>query len=95
MEIPIPAHFYLISEAAYYTVSSRKHNDVAIPNTSGEAADVLFGLGWGYAGWNMYSGVGFGLLEESHTSFDVERGAGDVQYRLGLSYKLKPSKPMR
>jgi len=93
VEIPIKFNFNLLTELAYYNVASQSINGVKVKGTDGEAMDALVGLTWAWGGWNIGTGVGFGLLEESHTSFDLERGAGDVYYQFSLYYKLKPRPP--
>jgi len=92
-EIPIHWHIALLAEGAYYSVQEQTVAGVSQEGSKGTAADALVGLTWTYAGWNIGSGVAFGLLDESHTSFDLERGAGDYQLRFRVSYRLKPRKP--
>jgi hypothetical protein len=93
MQIPIPAHFAILTELAYYHVQREELNSVLVPDSAGQAMDALVGLSWDYNSWYLTGGVAFGLLDESHTSFDMERGAGDMMYRLRLGYKLFPHKP--
>ncbi len=92
-EIPIHWHIALLTEAAYYAVGKQRVAGLPEAKSNGTAADALVGLTWTYAGWNIGSGVAFGLLDESHTSFNLERGAGDYELRFRLSYRLKPRKP--
>ena len=87
---PLPANFSLLNELAYYSFEQQKIGSSATPNSAGEALDALVGLSWDYKGWNLGGGVSFGLLDERHTSFAIERGAGDVTYHLRIGYKLVP-----
>ncbi len=93
LEVPLIFHFSLLGEAAYYKFERTSIDDREVDGSSGEAADALAGLTWAYGGWNLGFGAAFGLLEERSTSFDLDRGAGDVMYKASLSYKLTPRKP--
>ena len=42
--------------------------------------DAFIGMEWAYKGWTIGAGAAFGLLDEQHTSFDIERGAGLLGY---------------
>lgn len=92
IEIPIRWHFAILGELAYYNTGGSTVENRSIGGSAGEAMDGLVGLTWGYAGWNIGAGAAFGLLEERHTSFDLERGAGDVLYKVNLAYKLTPKR---
>ena len=92
-EIPALWNINLLSELAYYAVSQEKLDGQSIPNSSGDALDVLLGLTWIYEGWNIGAGMAFGLGSENHTSFNLERGAGDWQGLFHLSYKISPQRP--
>lgn len=94
-EYPLPAHLSVLLEGAYYSVKAQSNNGIELPETDGEAADVLVGMSWAYGGWTLGAGAAFGLLDESHTSFDLLRGAGDYTYKFSLAYKLKPRRPTR
>lgn len=93
LEIPLSDTFGLSTELAYYHVNEEKIAGEAVLGSAGEAMDALVGLVWHRGGWNMGLGAGFGLLKESHTSFDLERGAGDTLIKWTVAYKLKPMKP--
>ncbi len=93
LEIPIVWHIGLLGEVAYYRSENTKINQSVLADSGGEAMDALGGLTWSYAGWNIGAGVAFGLLDEQHSSFNLERGAGDVLYKGTVSYKLAPRKP--
>ncbi len=90
LEIPVRYHLSLLTELAYYRVGEKKFGNVAVADSEGDALDSIVGLTWNYKGWLVGGGVGFGLLDESHTSFDLERGAGDILYRVNVAYQLKP-----
>lgn len=92
-ETPLYRRLNALVEGAYYNFSQQKINGIGLPNSSGNALDILTGLTWAYEGWNMGAGISWGLLDEQHTSFDLTRGAGDVTYSFKLSYKLKAHKP--
>ena len=92
-EFPLLWHVALLTEGAYYVVGKQRVDGVVQNGSNGTAADALVGLTWTNAGWSVGTGVAFGLLQESHTSFDLERGAGDYQIRGRISYRLKPRKP--
>jgi len=93
LEIPLRNAFSLLSELAYYNVQTRKIDGVDLNGSAGDALDALVGISWENKGWNIALATSFGLLNESHTSFDLERGAGDVSYHLSFSYRLKARKP--
>jgi len=95
LEFPIKFHLALLTELAYYNVDDRVIEEVTLTDSAGNAMDALVGLTWKYKGWDMGAGVGFGLLGESHTSFELDRGAGDIYYEFSMAYKLKPRKPDR
>jgi hypothetical protein len=88
LEIPLAWDFYLLSELAYYYVQERKIDDVPMSHSEGEALDAAVGITWAYKDWNIGTAAAFGLLDEQHTSFDLERGAGDITYKLTIAYKL-------
>ena len=90
VEIPLPWNFALLGELAYYDVKSKKIAGQTLAGSAGEAADAFAGLTWAWGGWNIGAAAGWGLLDESHTSFDLERGAGDVMYRGAVYYRLQP-----
>lgn len=92
LETPLPAHFSILSELAYYHVDSQTNNSEKIQGSKGDAIDALIGLSWDYKAWYLSTGSAFGLLNESHTSFDLYRGAGDYQIFLRIGYKLLPLK---
>jgi hypothetical protein len=91
-EWPIPWNINILTEVAYYNVGEQKNDGQKVPDTEGEAMDVLGGLTWAYGGWNLGTGASFGLLDESHTSFDLTRGAGDWQAHFSVAYKISPVK---
>lgn len=91
-EIPLIYSFSLVTELAYHHVSEGGINGARVVGSSGETLDVLTGINWGWNGWNVGGGVAFGLLDESHTSFAIDRGAGDFMFQFNLSYKLLRSK---
>lgn len=95
IKIPMPLSFGLIAETAYYSVDQQKINRIAVPGSSGEAMDLMVAVEWVRAGWDLTGGVGFGMLEEEHTSFDLDRGAGDVFYSFSASYRLSPQRTNR
>lgn len=90
LEIPLRSHFSILTETAYYYVDTMKISGNSLADSSGSACDALIGLDWGWKGWNVGVEAGFGLLSESHTSFEVERGSGDVQLIFYTSYRLAP-----
>lgn len=94
-EVPLFWNMNFLLETAYYNVEKKTIGSETVPNSSGDVLDLITGLGWAYKGWNMNLGVGFGLLDENLTSFDLERGAGDVWTAFSLSYRLAPKKPTR
>jgi len=93
MEIPLRWNLSLLNELAYYNVTKEKINQINVPESNGDAMDALVGITWTDGNWNIGTGIGFGLLDEKHTSFDLERGMGDTTYKFSLSYKLTPKKP--
>jgi len=95
MQTPLPANFSILSELAYYNIQKSKLADTEIQDSAGEAMDALIGLSWDYQGWYLSAGAEFGLLDEQHTSFDIQRGAGDVTYLMRVGYKLLPHKPLQ
>lgn len=90
---PVGMNFSLLTELAYYKFGSEEVAGAKLPDSAGEAMDALAGLSWDWMGWKIGAGVAFGLLQERYTSFDLERGAGDITYKFALAYRLKPSKP--
>jgi hypothetical protein len=92
-EFPLRWNLALLTEGAYYAVGKQRVAGVIQTKSNGTAADALVGITWTHAGWSLGTGIAFGLLDESHTSFDLERGAGDYQLRGMASYRLKPRKP--
>jgi hypothetical protein len=93
LEIPLKHAFSGLTELSYYDVGTKRIGGVNIDNSAGQAMDALVGIIWEDKGWNIGLAAAFGLLDESHTSFDLERGAGDVTYHLTFSYRLKAKKP--
>jgi hypothetical protein len=93
LEIPLNYHISILGELAYYNFSQTTIAGVAIPDSAGEALDGTTGITWAFAGWNIGLGASFGLLDEQHTSFDLERGAGDIKGIFSVSYKLVPKRP--
>lgn len=93
LEIPVGKGFMVLTELAHYTVGKRTIGGVEIADSNGSAMDLLTGLLWELKGWNVALATSFGLLDESHTSFDLERGSGDITYHLNFSYRLKARKP--
>ncbi|MBV9079927.1 MAG: hypothetical protein JO102_02270 [Elusimicrobia bacterium] len=93
IEAPVRWGFSLLGEGAYYHVAGRHVDHLYINDSKGDAADALVGLSWTSHGWTLGTGVSFGLLNERLTSFDIERGSGDVTYRWSILYRLKPHKP--
>ena len=93
LEVPLPKHLSIVPEILYYRVDTRKIGANEVVNSAGDAADAYVSLGWANAGWNIRAGAGWGLLKEGHTSFDLERGAGDANYLLSIAYRLAPRKP--
>jgi len=90
LEIPLRYNFSLLTETAYYYVGTQKVSGVPISGTAGTAWDALAGLNWEWKGWILGVEGGLGLLDESHTSFDLERGAGDGMVVFYTSYRLPP-----
>lgn len=93
MEIPLLWHINLLGETAYYNIDKKKIDGEDISGSAGDAMDALVGLNWAFGQWNLGAGIGFGLLDERRTSFELDRGAGDTLYKLAVSYKLEPRKP--
>ena len=93
LEVPVWRFFSLLGELAYYDTDTKEIAGLEVAGSAGEALDGLVGITWSRFGWNIGVGAGFGLLEESHTSFDLERGAGDFMYKVSVAYKLTPKKP--
>ncbi|MCB4756686.1 MAG: hypothetical protein LHV69_06595 [Elusimicrobia bacterium] len=93
LEIPLSHGFSVLTEMAYYHVYEQKVAGEAIPATEGDALDAYLDVTWLFRGWSLGLGLGVGLLDESHTSFDFERGAGDTDIRFLLAYRVKPHKP--
>jgi len=93
VELPLKKHFSIIAESAYYSVQTRKVNGLELTESDGDAADASIGLNWRRKGWDIGAAASFGLLDESHTSFDLERGSGDVTGRFQVHYRLHPVKP--
>jgi hypothetical protein len=91
-EIPVRWGLAILTEAAYYTVGEQSVGGVKNTESDGDALDALIGLTWTRAGWSLATGVDFGLLDESHTSFDLERGAGDFRWHWMARYRLNPRK---
>jgi hypothetical protein len=90
--IPLPARLTASIETIYSSIGSEKINGTTISGSSGEALDLFGGLTWTYKDVVIGMGVGTGLLNESHTSFAIDRGAGDFTTKFLLSYKLQPKK---
>ena len=90
LEIPLRFGLALLAETVYTAVQERFIDGRRIPDSDGEAMDALAGVTWSRGGWNIGLGAAFGLLDESHTSFAIDRGAGDVQAVLSLAYRLRP-----
>jgi hypothetical protein len=95
MQIPLPAHFSILNELAYYDISAKSFDHVELGDSAGEAMDALIGLSWDYENWYLTGGASFGLLDETHTSFDIQRGAGDVNYHFRIGYRLLPHKAVQ
>ncbi|MCG3205446.1 MAG: hypothetical protein KCHDKBKB_02167 [Elusimicrobia bacterium] len=95
LEVPLKFNLSLLTETAYYNSQDTYISNQQVPSSAAEAMDVLLGLNWAYKGWNIGSGVAWGLLEEKYTSFNLERGAGDVMYKLNIGYKLSPRNPTK
>jgi hypothetical protein len=93
LEVPVRWHFSFIGEGAYYHVAKRRVNSEVVPASAGDAADASVGLNWRSHGWDLGAAVSFGLLKEEYTSFDLERGSGNVTYRFQAHYRLAPRKP--
>lgn len=93
IELPLAWGLSVIGEGAYYHVETRAVDHVDLPGSSGEAADASVGLNWRWKSWDLGAAASFGLMDESHTSFDLERGSGDVTYRFQAHYRLTPRKP--
>ncbi len=93
VEIPVRFHLNLLGELAYYRFGQQDIAGKPVDKSNGEAMDALVGTTWIYGGWNIGLGIGFGLLEERHTSFALTKGMGDTTYQFSLSYKLQPRKP--
>lgn len=92
-ELPVKWGLSLIGEGAYYHVNRRTINGVQLDRTNGSAADASIGINWKWHSWDIGTAVAFGLLNEQFTSFDLERGAGDVTYKWQAHYRLNPHKP--
>jgi hypothetical protein len=93
VEYPLRYGLKFLTEAAYYSIEKGKVSNSPISESDGSAADIFAGITWAWGGWNIGSTIGFGLLDESRTSFSIDRGAGDYQYNFSFSYKLKAKKP--
>ena len=93
LEIPVRWHFSIIGEGAYYHVAQRRVEEEVVNDSAGDAADASVGLNWRSHGWDVGSAISFGLLSERFTSFDLERGSGNVTYRFQAHYRLAPRKP--
>jgi hypothetical protein len=92
LEIPLRSYFSVLTELAYYHVSKESFDGRGVESSAGDALDALLGLSWDYRSWYLSGGASFGLLNESHTIFDLMRGAGDASYHLRVGYKLFPHK---
>ena len=90
IEIPLKFHLSILGELAYYTSRQNRIEGIPVAGTSAEAMDALIGMTWNFRGWNIGAGAAFGLLDEQHTSFDLERGAGDTLYKATVAYRLVP-----
>lgn len=90
--VPISKKFSASAEGIYSYIGDRKVDGETITDSSGEALDVGVGLSWEYKDITLGLGVAAGLLEETHTSFAIDRGAGDITGKFLFSYKLKPRK---
>ncbi|MFN0117145.1 MAG: hypothetical protein ACKVQC_02475 [Elusimicrobiota bacterium] len=90
VELPIKYHISVLTEAVFYQTASKQINRQEVADSSGDALDLIFGLTWVYKDWDLRGGFGFGMLDENLTSFDLERGAGDAQFKFAVSYRLKP-----
>lgn len=93
VRVPLKLNVHLIGELAYYRVGTREVGGARIQGSDGDAADAYTGLGWAWKGWDITLLAGFGLLDESHTSFDLDRGAGDADIRFQTAYRFKARKP--
>lgn len=92
LEIPWRYALRLLTELAHYYVDHTVIEGVKVTGSAGQALDALVGLSWEKAGVILGVGVAFGLLDESHTSFDLERGAGDVSGKIAIAYRLTPAR---
>jgi hypothetical protein len=92
-EVPVRWGLSALGELAYYRVAQQHQNHLPVAGTKGDAMDALIGITWSKGSWNLGTGLSFGLLDEQHTSFEFDRGAGDYQVRFKASYHLRPHKP--
>ncbi len=90
LEVPLGQHFSFLTETAYYKFGSQTVDGETISESAGDALDLLTGLAWSCWGWTVGTEVGFGLLDERYTSFDIERGSGDYSVSVYTSYRLAP-----
>lgn len=95
METPLAYNIFLLTEILYNRVDKRSIGGNNVDGSEGEALDALVGLTWNYKNWNLGAGAGFGLLDESHTSFALDRGQGDISFKINLSYILMRSQLQR
>ncbi len=89
---PLSKGFSASLETVYSTIGDQEIEGVIVADTSGEALDVFLGLTWSYKDLVLGLGGGTSLLDESHTSFAIDRGAGDFTAKFLFSYKLQPKK---
>lgn len=93
VEIPLLWRLSALGEAVYYEIGNDSINARAVTGSDGNAMDLLAGVNWAPSNWNIGAGVAFGILDESHTSFGVDRGAGDWKAIFRLAYNLEPKRP--
>jgi len=91
-EIPLFYQLYFLSELIYNNTATREINSASVADSSGEALDIATGITWQWKEWYIGTAIAFGLLDEQHTSFGIDRGAGDFMLKFSLSYKLLRSK---
>lgn len=90
--MPLPKGLSASLETIYSSIGDEKVDGVTLADTGGEALDVFLGLSWTYKDLVLGVGAGTGLLDESHTSFAIDRGAGDFLAKFLFSYRLQPNK---
>lgn len=88
LEVPMGNNFNFLLESAFYNVDSTAINSTKMDKTAGDAWDAFGGVTWEWAGLFLGVEAGFGLLDESHSSFDIERGAGDWMGKFSIAYRI-------